>query len=503
MWTPSTPPPPPPPPPVPRPTSSAGFWSDSWEEPSGTSPPTWSDHWSEPSPTAPAPRTTPSRAAPPKTVYSSPPPQKSRPQTPPKAKANTKPMPDFGITNVWGWVCSCGVVNRMPTRHCEACVEPRTSATTMLKATHWVCAACGEPNKITRFVCLGCKGARTARDELLRNPQPPAHVPEGTSSGPAASASGSTLPGSQASSGPTPVASTSGAATSPVPSTSGVAAPTSQATRTSSGTKASSPRTPAKAATSGPSSSTPTAKAATAHFLLTEERHLLLASGGYVTRRTREFILPRAFIDHLDSVGSPLLEANWGVVPEQEFRRRVGEILNVLQQNPHFFALASRLMQGALTPALEWIKPEGTPPPTGLHRPDEVHPEQAPEKKKKKNRRLQHRPRLLPLSPSSWASRRLRRRRQSWRCHLLGWTTRKLRKHRQKHHRVQEHRTSRQLLVVHPSATGPRGMHLLPGLHRPTRPVVGVGEKVETVARSYGGGAGDRHPQPPVRRPPL
>ena len=45
------------------------------------------------------------------------------------------------------------------------------------------------------------------------------------------------------------------------------------------------------------------------------------------------------FIDHLDSIGSPLLEANLGVVPEQEFRRRVGEILGVLQQNPHFFLL--------------------------------------------------------------------------------------------------------------------------------------------------------------------
>ena len=36
------------------PQGSPGFWSDLWEEPSGTSPPSWSDQWSEPSPTAPA-----------------------------------------------------------------------------------------------------------------------------------------------------------------------------------------------------------------------------------------------------------------------------------------------------------------------------------------------------------------------------------------------------------------------------------------------------------------
>ena len=78
----------------------------------------------------------------------------------------------------------------------------------------------------------------------------------------------------------------------------------------------------------------------------------------------------------------------------------------------------------------------------------------------------------------------LRRRRQSWKCHLPRWTARKLRKRRQKQ-RVPEHRTSRQLAVVHLSAMGPRGMHLLPGLHRPTRPIVGVGEKVEKVAGSY------------------
>ena len=158
----------------------------------------------------------------------------------------------------------------------------------------------GLPNKLTRFVCLGCKGARTARDKLLQNPQPPADVPEGTSSGPAASSSGQLrvghfylersnvfglfylgrgtyIPGYH-------------------------------------GGKASSPRTSTTTATSGPSSSTPTARQPLRrrlpHFLLTEERHLLLASGGYVTRRTREFILPRAFIDHLDSIQSPLLEAN-------------------------------------------------------------------------------------------------------------------------------------------------------------------------------------------------
>ena len=175
MWTPSNFRGPPPP--IPGPAALA------FGPTRGRNPPPPS----EPSPTAPAASSVPS---PPKTVYANPPPHKITATTPPKAKANTKPMPDFSITNVWGWVCTCGVINRMPTRHCEACVEPRTSSTTMLKATHWVCTACGEPNKLIRFTCLGCKGVRTARDELLRNPQPPADDSQGTPSRQASSQDG-------------------------------------------------------------------------------------------------------------------------------------------------------------------------------------------------------------------------------------------------------------------------------------------------------------------------
>ena len=72
-----------------------------------------------------------------------------------------------------------------------------------------------------------------------------------------------------------------------------------------------------------------------------------------MTRRTREFILPRELINHLNSIGSPLLEANWGVVPEREFRRRVREMLNILQQNPK--------------------------KPYPSHRPEGAPPEEAPE----------------------------------------------------------------------------------------------------------------------------
>ena len=326
------------------------FWSDSWEEPSGTSPPSWSDQWSEPSPAAPAARPMPSRAAPPKTIYASPPPQKSRPQTPPKAKANTKPMPDFSITNVWGWVCTCGVISRMPTRHCEACVEPRTSSTTMLKATHWVCTACGEPNKLIRFTCLGCKGVRTARDELLRNPQPPADDSQETPAGQASSQDGSATTTSKGSTGPTPVATTSG-----------VDAPSASTTSTRSGGKASFSGT--MASTSGPASSTTTAKAAPS-----ESNYSAFPSHGRAA-----FVAGIRRLCHTSDSGVHLAARfhrppglHWlpasGGQPPRGARARVSEEGGRDTQNPHFFALASRLMQGALTPALEWIQPEGTSP---------------------------------------------------------------------------------------------------------------------------------------------
>ena len=69
-------------------------------------------------------------------------------------------------------------------------------------------------------------------------------------------------------------------------------------------------------------------KDTTAHFLLTEDRHLL-ASGGYVTRRTREFVLPREFVNCLDSVHSPFLGPNGSRLHP---KLKLGRKLRCLQQ---------------------------------------------------------------------------------------------------------------------------------------------------------------------------
>ena len=98
---------------------------------------------------------------------------------------------------------------------------------------------CGEPNKVTRFSCLGCAGTRTARDELLRNLQPPADAD---------------MPVSR--SGPTTTQAGLGSAstTSPV------------------WRRASTSRTTSTSSASGEARRTGQEKAATAHFLLTDLR---------------------------------------------------------------------------------------------------------------------------------------------------------------------------------------------------------------------------------------
>ena len=223
---------------------------------------------------------------------------------------------------------------------------------------------------------------------------------------------------------------------------------------TTSSAGASSTRTTSTASSSGqiPAKAAPP-KAATANFLLTEERHLLLASGGYVTRRTREFILCREFLDHLEAVASPLLSSNFGVVPEQEFRRRVREILDVLQQNPHFFALATRLMRGTLTPALEWMQPEGTPP-SGAHRPGGLQPEESVRRQHPLRRHSRQRP---ALSPRPWTTTQPTPRSRSW----------KFLRPRRITARAQKLRIFHQHRMVLQSATDPPGTHLRPGHHRP------------------------------------
>ena len=143
-------------------TTSTRFSSEQWEESCGGHYASWSD------------RPAKCQAAPSKSPFSSPPAQKSRPRTPPpaKAKAKTKAAPDFNVSNDWGWICPCGVV-------CEACLKNRTVTCKVLRATHWVCLTCSEPNKVTRFTCLGCLGARTAQDQILRNVQQTARESKG------------------------------------------------------------------------------------------------------------------------------------------------------------------------------------------------------------------------------------------------------------------------------------------------------------------------------------
>ena len=271
--------------------------------------------------------------------------RKSRPRTPPpaKEKAKSKAAPDFNVSNDWGWICPCGVVNRTPSKTCEACLGNRTVTCKVLRATHWVCSTCSEPNKVTRFTCLGCLAARTAQDQILRNVQPADGGGEqgapSSSTAPTASTGTSSTP----TSGPSTNTSTSTTSTSYVAPTSKVAGAKAAGLTPPTG----SPSTSTTSTTTGDQPPIPKAappKATTAHFLLSEDRHLLLASGGYVTRRTREFILPREFVDYLDSVRSPFLGPNLGVVPEQEFRRTVRGILEILQQHPRFFEIAARTL---------------------------------------------------------------------------------------------------------------------------------------------------------------
>ena len=179
-----------------------------------------------------------------------------------KEKAKSKAAPDFNVSNNWGWICSCGVVNRTPSKTCEACLEGRARSTYELNSAYNVYRHLIYFYERTFYRCV----YKHDLNELCG-----AHVESGWGEG----------------SWTTPL-------TGP-PSTS-----------TTTGDQP-------------PISKAAPPKATTAHFLLTEDRHLLLASGGYVTRRTREFILPREFVDYLDSVHSPFLGPNLGVVPEQDF----------------------------------------------------------------------------------------------------------------------------------------------------------------------------------------
>ena len=216
-----------------------------------------------------------------KTVYASSSSHPSSPRPRPStttAKAKTKAAPPLDLSNEWGWVCT---TNRMPTRHCETCLGFRLATSTMLRATHWVCSQCGEPNKVTRFTCLVCQGARTQPSTSYRS----------SSNGRALYYASyhwrwglsvwalhlqRDLPGGHR---------------AWVPAT-----------------------TPTTGEEERPACKAPLAR--TAHFLFTENRHLFLASGGYVTRRTREIILRNGFLDF----GG---DSDFGVVPEQEFQLRL------------------------------------------------------------------------------------------------------------------------------------------------------------------------------------
>ena len=84
-------------------------------------------------------------------------------------------------------------------------------------------------------------------------------------------------------------------------------------------------------------------------------------SGGKKLRGVASRYSTRAGVDLL------IPKMNFGVVPEREFRQRVRGILDVLQQQPQYFAMAMRLMQGALTPAIECLQPDGAKVTGALH----------------------------------------------------------------------------------------------------------------------------------------